>query len=89
MATEKKITQDDIDKARAVIAEAEQEQAAAKKKALEEAMAPKKFKAGNWVCVEDCYHNGTLYKVGTVVTFKKTEDAPVANGFVRHFQPEA
>ena len=89
MAIEKKLTADDIENARAILARVEQEQAEAERKALEEAMAPKKFKAGKWVCVEDCYHSGRLFKDGDVVEWKKAGEAPVVDGYVRHFQPEA
>lgn len=89
MAIEKKLTSDDIENARAILARVEAEQAEAERKALEEAIAPKKFKAGRWVCVEDCFHGGRLYREGDTVEWKKASEAPVSDGFVRHFQPEA
>ena len=84
----KKVTEEELAKAKVTIAKAEAEQAEEARRAYEEARAPKKFKPGKWVCVEDCYHNGTLYKAGRVVEFKKADEAPVVNGLVRHFQPE-
>jgi len=86
---EQKYTEDDILKAKELLAKVEAEQLEAERKAIEEAKAPKKFKAGKWVCVEDCYHNGTMYKAGDVAEWKKAGEAPVVDGFVKHFQPEA
>ena len=89
MAIEKKITEDDIIRAKEILAQVEAKQAEDERKAMEEAMAPKKFKPGKWICTEDCYHNGTMYKAGDVAVWKKQGEAPVVGGFVRHFQPEA
>lgn len=85
---EKKVTEEELAKAREIVARADKEQAEAEKKAAEEARAPKHFKPGWWVCTEDCYHNGQLFKVGKRVEWKKPSEAPVVDGYVRHFQPE-
>ena len=84
----KKVTEEELAKARAIVTLAEQEQAEAEKKAAEEARAPKHFKPGVWVCTEDCYHNGQLFRAGQKVEWKKPSEAPVVDGYVRHFQPE-
>ena len=90
MADTKKLTAEDVQAAKRVLAEAErqeQEKAAAERA---EAMKPKKFKPGLWIRTKDCYHNDRLYKEGDVVEFKKLADAPAtADGYVAHFQPEA
>lgn len=85
---EKKYTPEDIADMQGIIAKYEAEQAEKARKEAEEAAAPKRFKAGRWMCVEECYHGGRLWHPGEVAVWKKTGEAPVVEGIVRHFMPE-
>lgn len=90
MAETKKYTEAELEKAREILAAAEREQAEARMKEELEAIKPKRFKAGVWVCVQDCFHGGRLYKAGDKVSWQKAKEAPVdAGGYVLNFQPEA
>jgi len=85
---DKKYTPEDIADMQQVIARYEAEQAEKARKEAEEAAAPKRFKAGRWVCIEECYHGGRLWQPGEKTDWKKAAEAPIVGGFVRHFMPE-
>ena len=89
MADTKKYTEDDVQKAKALIAEAEKQEQERAAKERAEAMKPKKFKPGRWVCVKECYHQDRFWAVGDVADWKKQSEAPITDGYVAHFQPEA
>ena len=82
-------TEAELAKAREVILAYEAAQAEKAKKEAEEAAAPKKFKPGKWICTRECWHGGRIWRPGDIAEWKKSQEAPVVGGFVKHFQPEA
>lgn len=82
-------TEAELAKARDVILAYEAAQAEKARKEAEEAAAPKKFKAGRWICMKECYHGGRIWRPGDTAEWKKASEAPITGGYVHHFQPEA